>query len=359
MTSYNDLLGDPVDVLHPTVKVFAVDDNETLPVRHISISLTPGEGVLELPRGAKGEKGERGTPTAPFIHQGDRTSAQIAALALTEDEEGYAYRNTTNNNMHYWNGSSWIVFANAFGAQGPPGPAGTLSGVVLEMLDEDDDPEASVTGSVGSQVLRLGIPETPGPQGATGPASGISVAEDYDDSVPPSNGQVLTYNSGTSLWKPGAPTGVRHYTMPTSLFSNTGTQLTDDHILLASLPLDQLSYASALHVTGRFIVNQLNTSRLAIQVRVGGPGPDSGTVVAEGIALAGAGEQVVIVTPHFSTAANPSTATAPSLYVGTIPANHTGANGTVYVSVIRIGGLGLWEVKADYAQVSILRHAVG
>lgn len=356
MTSYNDLLGDPVDVLHPTVKVFAVDDNETLPVRHISMSLTPGEGILELPRGAKGLKGDKGDPAAPFIHLGDKTTAEIAALSLGSGDAGNTYRNTDNNNMHYWSGSAWVVFTDAFGAQGPQGSAGAFAGVAIETLAEGEDPEAAVTGSPGSQILHLGIPEKAGPTGPTGPAAAISASDDYDDTTAPANGQAITWDSTTSKWKPGSAQGVRHYTMPTSLFSNTGVQLTDDHILLAQLPLDQLTYATALHVTGHFIVNQLNTSRIAIEVRLGGPGPSSGTLIGKGIALAGAGEQVVNVMPHFSTTASPSTSTSPSGYIGTIAANHTGDAGKVYVSVVRLGGLGLWEVKADFAQVSILRH---
>lgn len=357
MPSYNDLLGDPVDVLHPTVKIYAIDDNESLPVRHISMSLTPGEGVLELPRGARGLKGDKGDPAAPFNMQGDKTTAQIGALTLGSGQAGYTYRNTDTNAMHYWTGSTWVVFTNAFGAAGPQGLAAAFTGVTVETLAEGAEPEAAVTGAAGNQILHLGIPEVPGPQGLTGPAAAIAVSEDYDTTKTATNGSVLTYSSTSSKWYPGSPVGIRHYTMPTSLFSNTGTQLTDDHILLASLPLDQLSYATALIVHGHFIVNQLNTSRLGLEVRVGGPGPTSGTLVGKGIALAGAGEQSVTVVPHFSTTAQPSTSTSPSGYVGTIPANHTGNDGTVYVSVVRIGGLGLWEVKADYAQVSIVRHA--
>ncbi|ANA86384.1 minor tail protein [Gordonia phage OneUp] len=357
MPSYNDLFGDPVDVLHPAIRVYAVDDNEDLPLRHISISVTPGEGIMELPRGQKGEPGQKGDPATPFLHMGDRSASHISALQLGPDDAGKAYRNTDTNDMHYWSGSYWVVFQDAFGAQGPVGPPGAITAVSIEHLDKNDDPVASITGSPGNQVLHLGIPAVPGPKGDTGPSAAIESAADYDDAANPADGAVLTYNGTTGLWYPGAGPQVRHYSLPSGAFSNTGAQLTSSHQLLAELPLDPLPFPTAVYITGHFMMNQFNTSQMAIEARVGGTGAASdGTTVAKGIALPGIGDQFITLTPHFSTSASPNTSTAPGGYVGIIPANHTGNAGKIYVVVSRVGGIGAWEVKASHAQLSVLRH---
>ncbi|WNM66326.1 minor tail protein [Gordonia phage Culver] len=360
MPSYDDLFGEPVDVLHPTIRVYAIDDNEGgVPLRHLSISVTPGEGAIELPRGRPGATGAKGDPAAPFDHMGDRTSAAIAALSLTSTDAGKTYRNTDTNDLHYWSGTHWVVFADAFGAQGPAGPSGKITAVSIETLGKDDDPEASVTGPPGAQVLHIGIPAVPGPKGDQGPAASIQSASDYDEASTPAHGAVLTYDANVGLWRPGAAPTVRHYSLPSGSFTNTGVQLTDSHRVLAELPLDPLPFPTALHVTGHFLVNQFNTSQMAIEARVGGTGASSdGTTVGKGIALPGIGDQMVTVTPHFSTAASPNMSTAPSGYVGVIPANHTGNAGKVYVVISRVGGIGGWEVKSAHAQLSVLRHPV-
>jgi len=357
MPSYNDLFGEPVDVLHPTIRVYAVDDNEGLPLRHLSISVTPGEGMIELPRGQRGPKGDKGDAAVPFLHMGDRTGAHIAALQLGASDAGKAYRNVDTNDMHYWSGSYWVVFQDAFGAQGPEGPPGGLSGVSIETLHKDDEPVASLTGPAGSQVLHIGIPAVPGPKGDTGPAAAITAATDYNNSTPPADGAVLTYSASTGRWYPGSAPTIRHYSLPSAAFSNTGAQLTDSHRVLAELPLEPLSFPTALYITGHFIVNQFNTSQMAIEARVGGTGAaNDGTTVAKGVALAGWGDQMVTLTPHFSTNSSPSTSTAPGSYVGVVPANHTGNAGKVFVVISRVGGIGGWEVKASHAQLSVLRH---
>ncbi|QAU06564.1 minor tail protein [Gordonia phage WilliamBoone] len=360
MATYNDLFGEPVDVLHPAVRVYAVDDNEGgVPLRHLSITITPGEGVLELPRGLPGPAGDKGEPAVPFLHMGDRSAAHIAALQLGPSDAGKTYRNLDTNDMHYWSGSYWVVFDNAFGAQGPEGPSGKISGVSIETLDKDDDPVASLTGPPGSQVLHIGIPAVPGPKGDTGPAASIQSASDYDNTVPPADGSVVTYDAVAGKWKPYSAPKIRHYSLPSASFTNTGLQLTDSHRVLAELPLEPLTFPTALYVTGHFLINQFNTSQMAIEARVGGTGAASdGTTVAKGIALPGIGEQMVTVTPHFSTAASPSTSTAPSNYVGVIPANHTGNAGKVWVVISRLGGIGGWEVKGAHAQLSVMRHPV-
>ncbi|AMS02596.1 minor tail protein [Gordonia phage Yvonnetastic] len=358
MPTYGELFGEPTDVLHPEFRIYAIDESEAgVPIRHLSISLTPTQATMEIPRGAPGETGPQGPPGDPWIHMGDRTTAQIAALSLGTADKAKAYRNSDTNALHYWTGTAWIVYNNAFGMQGPQGPQGGLSDVTIEMLPEGEDPVASVTGAPGSQVLNLEIPEKPGPQGATGPASSIVLAEDFDDAVTPFNGAVLRYNDTTDKWYAGSPISLRQYSIPTSAFVDVNTSFTDSYKLIGTFPLDALDHATTLHVTGRFIVSQSNTSRIAIEVRLGAPGPADGTLIAKGIALSGTGEQIVNIMPHYSTPASPATATAPGGYIGVIPATHTGNTGTIYVSVIRLGGVGSWQVKSDYAQVSVLRHS--
>ena len=353
MPNYSQYFGDPVAELHPTVKIFAVDDNDGLPIRQAALMLTPTEGAIELPRGAKGEKGDKGDPARPFNFQGNASSATIATLVYGTPETGYSWRNTDNDNLHYWNGDHWIVFPDAFGTAGPPGPVAPIADFDVEYIDEAAEFESWITGSAGDQTLHLRIPERPGPQGPIGPTAAIATATDYDGTITASTGKVLTKLSN-GKWGPGSANTARMYSIPEASFASTGTQFDSGIEVLCEFPLDQLSYASYLHVTGHFRVNQLSTSSLLVEVRVGNS--TTGELIGRGLSLAGAGDRIVQVNPHFSAGTSSSVNTSPGAYRGLIPANHTGTAGTVYVTVRRNGGVGTWQVAAADAQLSILRN---
>ncbi|QIG58702.1 minor tail protein [Gordonia phage DatBoi] len=354
MTTYEELYGKPVDVLHPTIYVYAVDDGEGLPIRHLAVSLTPGEGRMELPRGRKGDKGDQGEPARPWTIMGDKTTEGIAALNLGPTDAGLAWRNSDTNALHYWSGGSWVVLSEAFGTEGPVGPAGSLQGVSIELKDEGTEPEAYVSGPAGNQTLMLRIPEKPGPKGDTGPAAAIGVASDYDNTITPAAGDVLT-RQPNGKWGPGSSPKMRYYSIPEGSFTDTGDIWSGTRQTLVSFTLDQLSYASWLEITGHVRGGSgIPASSLAVEVRVGDAA--NGELIARGISTTRNGEHIITIHPHYSTNAQPNRIASPGTTVGVIPANHTGNAGTIYVTAIRTSGLGSIRVNADDAQLLIKRY---
>ncbi|QDF15398.1 minor tail protein [Gordonia phage Mollymur] len=353
MTTYDELYGPPVDVLHPTINVYAVDDGEGLPIRHLAVYLTPGEGRMELPRGKPGPKGDKGDPVAPWIVKGDKTTAGLAALNLGPAEAGFAWRNTDTNALHYWSGGAWVVLADAVGAEGPVGPAGSIAGVNIEMKDPDTEPEAYITGAPGNQVLSIRIPEKPGPQGNTGPAAAIGVASDYDATITPAAGDVLT-RLPSGKWGPGTSPKMRYYSVPEGSFTDTG-DFGGSRQTLFTLSLDQVSYASWLEISGHLRGGiGLPGASMAVEVRVGDAA--NGELIARGYTNSRTGEHVIDVKPHYSTNAQPNRLVSPGGSVGVIPANHTGNAGTIYVTAVRTSGLGSVRAYADDGQLIIKRY---
>lgn len=355
MPNYSQFFGDPVAELHPVVKIYAVDDDDGLPLRQAAFMMTPAEGAIELPRGKKGDKGDKGDPARPFNFQGSASTATIAALVYGTPEAGFAWRNTETNGLHYWNGDHWIVFADAFGTAGPPGPVAAIADFDVEYVDEEADFESWISGPAGDQTLHLRIPERPGPTGPTGPTASISTASDYDATITATTGSVLT-KLGNGKWGAGSAVKSRMYSIPEASFTGTGLQLDSGVELLAELPLDAVNHSSFLHVTGHFRVKQFSTASILIEVRVGNA--TTGDLIARGLTNPGAGDQIIEVLPHFSAGTGSSVNTSPASYRGVVPANHTGAAGTVFVTARRNGGVGTWQINAADAQIAILRNPV-
>ncbi|AXH70423.1 minor tail protein [Gordonia phage Daredevil] len=353
MTTYDELYGPPVDVLHPTVKVYAVDDNEGVPIRHLAVHLTPGEGRMLLPRGLKGDKGDDGAPATAWQIKGERTTAQLAALTLGASEKGWAYKNSQTNALHYWDGTGWIVLTDAFGTDGPVGPAGSLSGVNIQMKAAGTEPEAYLTGPVGNQSLILMLPEKPGPKGDAGPAAAIASASDFDTTTSPAAGDFLT-RLPNGKWGPGSSPRTRYYSIPEGNFTDTGDLWSGQRATLVSLSLDQLTYSTFLEVTGHMRVGTgIPASSISIEVRIGDAA--TGELIARGYTSSRTGEDVVAIHPHFSTNAQPSRNAAPGGTVGIVPASHTGTAGTLYVTAVRTSGLGSVRAFSDDAQLLIKR----
>lgn len=111
---------------------------------------TAGTARLALPA----FKGDKGDPGDGFLWQGDRTSAELAALreALGTDQRNWAYRNSDNNDLWVWIGNRFVISPDAFGAEGPRGPAPILVGGTVTVDGETLDQPLG-TRVVGSDGL--------------------------------------------------------------------------------------------------------------------------------------------------------------------------------------------------------------
>lgn len=349
--NYNALFGEPVEQLHPTVNIYAIDDSDNLPLRVITFQLTPTEGRLELPRGPIGPTGPAGAPSAPWIWMGEKANAtDIAALAYSTSDRGKTWRNLETNAAHYWDGAKWIIFNNAFGVTGPTGAFGYIESVNIQMVPQTENPDAWMTGNPGSQALNIKIPEKPGPAGPTGPSAAISSAADVDGTVTPRPGDTLTFGTG-GKYLPMTAARPRRYTLPEGAFQDMKSE---GQAVIAQMPLEALPYATEITVSGHIKVNNSLFAGTGVVVRLGNP--DTGKIVARARIEGGAGLKSAVINEHLSQASDPNVQRTPSNPVAVIPALHTGQAGTLYIVGYRASGFGEWEVKQADAQLSVVRE---
>ncbi|MCA1007436.1 hypothetical protein LCL87_17095 [Rhodococcus hoagii] len=226
-----------------SVELIGVDDNNDQPGQLYSFNVNPRDGRLEMRKGEKGDKGDKGDkgePAYPFEWQGDMTNQlAIENQLVGPDENGWTFRNSETNAMHYWTGTSWIVFASAFGAPGPRGLANQLTVGTVTTLPTGSNATLSITGTAPHQVLNIGIPR--GIQGAVGEAGGpgpLRTAPDYDNSSPPQQGDLLAWQSSSSKFKPVRNPGVRGpYSIDFASFPAESLNNSVDGKVVATLPI--------------------------------------------------------------------------------------------------------------------------
>ena len=340
MATFGDLFGDPIQVIHPTVYIYAVDDDGEVPIRQLSCVLTPSEGAMEIARGLPGPPGEKGEAARPYIDMGDiANQAALDALNLTESDIGRAWRNVATNAMHVWTGSGWVVHVNAFGTQGPQGPSGGLDYITVEMVSESTPPSAQLSGPPGNQSMTLRIPETPGPPGSVGPAAAISAATDYDNTTAAVTGDALVKLSNGKWGPRSSNKALGPYSLGPDQFTDVSSTF-DDRRLIATLPLPVLNYATTVDISGVVRVdNQVLGANVGVEVRLGNP--DTGVILGKGISQSGNGTKALTLTNWYQTGHAPTDTNIQ------IPANHTGSAGTLYVSAFRVSGLGNWAAPSD------------
>lgn len=226
--------------------------------------------------------GPEGPPGEPVIHQGDRNSAQLAALreALDDRHKNWAFRNTDNNDMYVWNGSAYIVYENAFGAEGEQGPPPTLwpGTVTIEGYGElDDTLGVRIRGDDGDYTIGLDLPELPkGAPGDRGPAGSIYTSDDITGG--PTDGQILVHDeaSGKMVWRDGY-LGPQLYSVPPSAFEDwsAGISSTRHHITTVTIP--EQPYRYRLDFSGGVEISSIIGQTIDVQILA--DDPDNGTIV--------------------------------------------------------------------------------
>lgn len=227
-------------------------------------------------------QGEKGDPGEPVVHQGDRTSAQLAALreALDHRHKNWAFRNADNNDMYVWNGTTFIVYENAFGAEGEQGPPPELwpGTVTIEGYGElDDTLGVRIRGSDGSYTVGLDLPKLPqGEQGLQGPPGGIYTSPDIEGG--PTDGQILVHDgdSGKMVWRDGY-LGPQLYSVPPSAFSDwsAGISASRHHITTVTIPAQPFRYR--LDFSGGVEISSILGQTIDVQILA--DDPDNGTLV--------------------------------------------------------------------------------
>jgi len=331
------------------VTMRGVDDGVGLENTVNSFQVTPREGLLELRAGNPGGPGPEGPAAYPWKWRGDivdRAALDALRPTLNIAHRGFAYRLVSENSVMYWDGESFYPFVNAFGAEGPQGPATSISVGTVTTLAQGASATAEVSGAAPNQVLNLGIPRGgPGVKGDPGGPGPIRTAPDYDDTVAPVQDSVPAWDAATSKWRPMPyPAWRGPWTIGESAFS-AASNSSAASVTVATISIPAQPFAWRPFITGG-VQGYPNgsdvTQRIDAEVRVGSA---TGQVVAVGRGIALRMSTECNIRPYFGTASQ-----TPDSTTGVIAAN---ATTTFYVVLVRQGSTSTWSYFNNLAGLSV------
>ncbi|WNM74115.1 minor tail protein [Mycobacterium Phage Nergal] len=360
-------LGDKVflKTITAQLNIFGViSDLDTPDQVSATLELFGGNGVLSL-SALMGPPGPAGTnaPT-PKLQPNVLVDPDDLPTNLTDDdvdvgkywiiEDKDDEGNVLGSKAWLWHGDHWQVFM--MGSPGPAGPVPIITPNVV-LLDPDDDNLSShivVTGNDFNPTWTLYLKAPRGPQG---PSTAIASAPDFDGSIAPEFGDVITWNGEKYAPMPNGTIVPKFYTMPESAFtsgSGIGTTLP-----IGAFPIPPQEWDFTVVILGghlRAVGVELDADPLIIGAEVRLGHPDSGQLVGRGW---GNISTWTTISSHFSTATAPGDAAAPGNGKGVVPANHSGNEGTLYVRLFNDGLGGAYNFNRKGAQLAIMLLPVG
>ncbi|MCB1287430.1 MAG: phage tail protein [Mycobacterium sp.] len=343
----NPIPGDPVylgSFLANTHWYGVVGDGET-PAMQVATMEAVGQDAVIALDALKGDKGDKGDPADIVKMQWDSTITQAAQLPT-------GLNNSTDVGKAWWIGSLVYVWtgtnykAKQMGSPGQTGASPQIT-VTTELLQPEETSVVEQSGTLLNPVLHFKIAA---PRGVQGPASSIALAADYDDTLPPTAGQVITWDDTKQLWEPSdfAARHPRLYSVPSAAFANY-TGLTQRQTIL-SYVLEEQDYDYVPFVNGHIKAFgvELDADPLTIgcEVRLGDP--TTGQLIGRGF---GNISSWTHIKPHFSTSGDPTTAVSPDNGVALVPAGQTA---TINVNLYNDGLLGAYIFNNAGAQLTIL-----
>lgn len=347
--------GDPVylgSFLANTHWYGVVGDGETPAMQVATMEAVSQDAVIALDA-LKGEKGDKGDPSDIVKMQYDSaitSSGDLPTLSqangftrpLTGADVGFAW--WIGNVVYVWDGDSYI--AKGMGSAGVPGETPHIT-VTAERVAPGTGSSVVQSGTSLNPVLHFILDPPAGPQG---PASSIVLAADYDDTLPPENGQVLTWNEDHELWEPSdfAAKHPRMYSVPESAFTNFTGLAQRQTILSYTLEAQDYDYVPFVqgHIKAFGVELDIDPLTVGVEVRLGDP--TTGQLIGRGFGNIASWTTIV---PHFSTSGDPNAAVAPDNGVAQVNA---GATATISVNLYNDGLLGAYIFNKTGAQLTIL-----
>ena len=328
--------GDPVylgSFLANTHWYGVVGDGDT-PAMQVATMEAVGQDAVVCLDALKGDTGEKGDPADIVQMQYDLLVTKPSDLPTdlnTTTDVGKAW--WIDNLVYVWTGDHYE--AKAMGSPGRPGETPHIT-VTTELVAPDDTSTVEQSGTSLNPHLNFKIAA---PQGPAGPAAAIQLAEDYDNTLPPENGQVVTWNDTKDKWEPSdfAAKHPRFYSVPEAAFTDF-TGMTQRHTIL-SFTLEPQDYDYVPYVQGHIHAYGVelfdsDPQTIGCEVRIGDP--VAGQLVARSH---GTIANWTTVTPHFSSPGSPTTAVAPDNGVATVPA---GQEAKIHVNLVNDGLLGAY-----------------
>lgn len=353
----NAIPGDPVylgSFLTNTHWYGVVGDGDTPAMQVATMEAVNQDAVIALDA-LKGEQGEKGDPADIVKMQYDSTITSAAQLPtasaangfdrpLTLADAGYAF--WIGNLVYCWTGTHYI--SRPMGSAGVPGETPHVT-FTFERVAPDTGTTTEQSGTSLNPVVHVKVDP---PAGPPGPAAAITLASDYDNTLPPTNGQVVTWNDENQKWEPSdfAAKHPRLYSVPQQAFTNY-SGITQRQTIL-SWQIEAQDYDWVPYVTGHLKAFGVETDSdpLTIGVEVRLNDPISGTLIGRGF---GNSSNWTTIFPHYSESGDPSSAVSPDNGVAQVNAGQTA---TICVNLYNDGFLGgLYHFnKSNGAQLAVL-----
>jgi len=310
------------------------------------------------PVGPKGEDAK----VVKMQWENDFTSASELPPHLTNTDADIGKAYWIGNQLYIWSGTDW--FPRLLGVPGPPGPTPKFT-IAAELVESNT--LESLTTPIN--IIREGVDEDPslmfqfdqgsilGPQG---PANApLRDASDFDNTTGHlDNGDAIVFNSFTQKFQPTAFDNLRvpTYSIPESAFQSVKTSTGSD-LQICSFAVPQQRFPWRPMVFGVFTGAKQSgfaalfaaAMRLGCSVTLGDP--VNGTLIGRAF---GNITTVGLIFPHFSWPSVPRTAINPNNQLAIVPANHTGNQGTVYVTITNDGAIGTWSLTGMDAQLIVM-----
>ena len=340
--------GDPVylgSFLANTHWYGVVGDGDTPAMQVATMEAVSQDAVICLDA-LKGEQGEKGDPADIVQMQYDDLVNKPSDLPTdlnNSTDVGKAW--WIDNLVYVWTGDHYE--SKAMGSPGQPGETPHIT-VTTELIAPGETSTVEQSGTSLNPALHFKIAA---PRGPAGPAAAIRAATDYDNTLPPTDGQVVTWNDTKDKWEPSdfAAKQPRLYSVPEAAFTDY-TGMTQRHTILSftveAQDYDWVPYVHGhIHAYGVEIFDS-DPQTIGLEVRIGDP--VSGQLVARSH---GTIANWTTVTPHFSSPGNPTAAVAPDNGVALIRA---GQPMTFNCNLVNDGLLGTYSFTKTGAQLTIL-----
>lgn len=347
--------GDPVylgSFLTNTHWYGIVGDGETPAMQVATMEAVHQDAVIALDA-LRGQEGAKGDPADIVKMQYDSTIDDPADLPTASAANGFSRPLTTadvgfawwiDNLVYMWTGTNYIAKA-----MGSPGQVGETPHITFtaERVAPGAGTSIVQSGTSLNPVLHLIVDPPAGPQG---PASSIVLAADYDDTLPPEDGQVLTWFAVDDVWRPSdfAAKHPRLYSVPEAAFTNFTGIAQRQPILSYTLEAQDYAYVPLVsgHIRAYGIeIGDSDPLTIGVEVRLGDP--VTGQLIGRGF---GNISSWSTISPHFSTPGNPTAAIAPDNGVAQVNAGETA---TITVNLYNDGLLGAYLYDKAGSQLTI------
>jgi hypothetical protein len=255
-----------------------------------------------------------------------------------------------DNLVYVWTGDHYE--AKAMGSPGRPGDTPQIT-VTTELIPPDEQSVVEQSGTSLNPMLNFKIAA---PQGPEGPASAIQLASDYDNTLPPTAGQVVTWNDDKKLFEPSdfAAKQPALYSVPEAAFTDYTGMTQRQTILSFTVPPQDYNWVPYVHGHIKAFGIELGDSdpmTIGCEVRSGDP--TAGVLVARSH---GTTANWTTITPHFSTPDDPTNAVAPDNGVAMVRA---GVAQTFHLNLVNDGLIGAYSYNKTGSQLTIVTFPQG